>query len=182
VRIVFSGMVAGDPGQGGASWAILQYVLGLRALGHEVLLVEPVERIRDRAAAYFQRHIVQRFSLDGRAALLEDGTGETVGVPYRELARFADGADLLINVSGMLRDPGLRSRPMQVYLDLDPVFNDKIDQIFEYNGLPVVVDKKSILYLEGVTVDFHDDLNRRGFSISNPSAKSTCGCGSSFSM
>jgi iron-sulfur cluster assembly protein len=67
-------------------------------------------------------------------------------------------------------------------LDLDPVVNDKIDQIFEYSGLPVVIDKKSVLYLDGVTVDFHDDLNRRGFSISNPNAKSTCGCGSSFSM
>jgi iron-sulfur cluster assembly protein len=67
-------------------------------------------------------------------------------------------------------------------LDLDPVVNDKIDQIMEYEGLPVVIDKKSMLYLEGVTVDFHDDLNKRGFSISNPSAKSTCGCGSSFSM
>jgi iron-sulfur cluster assembly protein len=67
-------------------------------------------------------------------------------------------------------------------LDLDPVINDKIDQIMEYEGLPVVIDKKSMLYLDGVTVDFHDDLNRRGFSISNPQAKSTCGCGSSFSM
>ena len=67
-------------------------------------------------------------------------------------------------------------------LDLDPVVNDKIDEVFEYEGLPVVVDKKSMLYLEGVMVDFHDDLNRRGFSINNPSAKSTCGCGSSFSM
>ena len=37
-------------------------------------------------------------------------------------------------------------------------------------------------YLSDVTVDFHDDLNRRGFSIQNPAAKSTCGCGSSFSM
>jgi iron-sulfur cluster assembly protein len=46
----------------------------------------------------------------------------------------------------------------------------------------VVVDKRSLMYLDGAVVDFHDDLNRRGFSISNPQAKSTCGCGSSFSM
>jgi iron-sulfur cluster assembly protein len=46
----------------------------------------------------------------------------------------------------------------------------------------VVVDKRSLLYLNGVTVDYHNDLNRRGFSVSNPQAKSTCGCGSSFSM
>jgi iron-sulfur cluster assembly protein len=67
-------------------------------------------------------------------------------------------------------------------LDLDPTVNEKLDETFEMNGVPVVIDKRSLLYLGGVTVDFVDDLNKRGFSISNPSAKSTCGCGSSFSM
>jgi iron-sulfur cluster assembly protein len=67
-------------------------------------------------------------------------------------------------------------------LDLDPTFNEKLDERFEFHGVPVVIDKRSLMYLEGVTVDFHDDLNARGFSISNPNAKSTCGCGSSFSM
>jgi iron-sulfur cluster assembly protein len=67
-------------------------------------------------------------------------------------------------------------------LDLDPTINDKLDEIFEFHGVPVAVDRRSLMYLEGAAVDFHDDLNRRGFSISNPNAKSTCGCGSSFSM
>jgi iron-sulfur cluster assembly protein len=67
-------------------------------------------------------------------------------------------------------------------LDLDPQVNEKLDEVFEFHGVAVVVDKRSKLYLNGVTVDFHDDLNKRGFSITNPSAKSTCGCGSSFSM
>lgn len=67
-------------------------------------------------------------------------------------------------------------------LDLDPVVNEKLDEVFEFHGVPVVIDKRSLMYLTDVTVDFHDDLNRRGFSINNPSAKSTCGCGSSFSM
>jgi len=67
-------------------------------------------------------------------------------------------------------------------LDLDPAVNAKLDDTFELHGVPVVVDKRSLMYLDGVTVDYHDDLNRRGFSISNPQAKSTCGCGSSFSM
>src|SRR3989440_13029086 len=67
-------------------------------------------------------------------------------------------------------------------LDLDPEVNSKLDAIFEMQGVPVVIDKRSLLYLDGVTVDFHDDLNKRGFSISNPQAKGTCGCGSSFSM
>ena len=67
-------------------------------------------------------------------------------------------------------------------LDLDPQVNEKLDEVFELNGVPVVVDKRSLMYLSDVTVDFHDDLNKRGFSISNPNAKTTCGCGSSFSM
>jgi iron-sulfur cluster insertion protein len=67
-------------------------------------------------------------------------------------------------------------------LDLDPAVNDKLDEVFEFHGVPVVVDKRSLMYLDGAQVDFHDELNRRGFSISNPQAKSTCGCGSSFSM
>jgi iron-sulfur cluster assembly accessory protein len=67
-------------------------------------------------------------------------------------------------------------------LDLDPQVNPKLDEVFSFHGVDVVVDKRSLLYLQGVTVDFHNDLNRRGFSVSNPQAKSTCGCGSSFSM
>jgi iron-sulfur cluster assembly protein len=67
-------------------------------------------------------------------------------------------------------------------LDLDPTVSDKLDQTYDVAGIPVVVDKRSALYLDGVTVDFHDDLNKRGFSVTNPTAKSTCGCGSSFSM
>jgi iron-sulfur cluster assembly protein len=67
-------------------------------------------------------------------------------------------------------------------LDLDPTINEKLDDSFETHGIDVVVDKRSALYLQGVTVDFHDDLNKRGFSVDNPSAKTKCGCGSSFSM
>ena len=67
-------------------------------------------------------------------------------------------------------------------LDLDPAMNEKLDEAFVVSGVDVVVDKRSALYLDGVTVEFHDDLNKRGFSVSNPTAKTTCGCGSSFSM
>ena len=54
--------------------------------------------------------------------------------------------------------------------------------MFEVHGVSLVVDKRSLMYLAGAVVDYHDDLNRRGFSISNPQARSTCGCGSSSSM
>jgi iron-sulfur cluster assembly protein len=67
-------------------------------------------------------------------------------------------------------------------LDLDAKYDEKTDHKFDFHGIEVVVDKRSMLYLDGAVVDFHDDLNKRGFTISNPSAKSTCGCGSSYSM
>jgi len=67
-------------------------------------------------------------------------------------------------------------------LDLDQNYNEKTDNLFDVHGIQVVVDKRSMIYLEGATIDFHSDLNKRGFSVSNPQAKSTCGCGSSYSM
>jgi hypothetical protein len=122
--IVVSGMIAGDPNQGGATWAILQYVLGLRRLGHEVLLVEPVrgESIVPAVAAYFW-DVAARFGLARSAALLRAGSRETVGLPYDELRRICSRADALLNVSGMLADDELIARiPTRVYLDLDPAF------------------------------------------------------------
>src|SRR5436309_3959620 len=53
-------------------------------------------------------------------------------------------------------------------LDLDPLANPKVDEITEIHGVPVAIDKRSLMYMDGVTVDFHDEINRRGFSISNP--------------
>ena len=67
-------------------------------------------------------------------------------------------------------------------LDLDPNYNPKNDDVMEQHGVKLVADRKSLLYVSGATVDFHNDLNKRGFSVSNPNAKTTCGCGSSFSV
>src|SRR5262245_54475898 len=68
----------------------------------------------------------------------------------------------------------------QHQLNLDANYNPEKDELLEVHGVPIVVDRKSLLYCDGAMVDFHNDLNRRGFSVQNPSAKSTCGCGSSF--
>ena len=56
------------------------------------------------------------------------------------------------------------------------------DKVFEDNGIKVVVDKKSFLYLVGTTLDFSGGLNGKGFVFSNPNAGRTCGCGESFSL
>jgi iron-sulfur cluster assembly protein len=67
--------------------------------------------------------------------------------------------------------------------DLD--FDDKInpaDQVFEDKGVKILVDKKSLLYLLGTTLDFSDGLNGKGFQFINPNASRTCGCGESFAV
>ena len=56
------------------------------------------------------------------------------------------------------------------------------DKIVEQFGVKVMVDKKSYIYLVGTELEFSDGLNGKGFIFSNPNAKKTCGCGTSFSV
>ena len=56
------------------------------------------------------------------------------------------------------------------------------DQIFEDNGIKIIVDKKSILYLAGTSLEYSGGLNGKGFVFNNPNASRTCGCGESFSL
>lgn len=57
-----------------------------------------------------------------------------------------------------------------------------MDQVFEDNGVKVVTDLKSFLYLVNTTLDFSDGLNGKGFYFTNPNASRTCGCGESFAV
>jgi len=70
----------------------------------------------------------------------------------------------------------------QTKLDLDTEVNEKVDNIFQANGIDVVIDKRSSLYTEGAKIDFHSDINKRGFVVDIPGSKGKCGCGSSFSL
>ncbi|WP_457616605.1 HesB/IscA family protein [Lutibacter sp.] len=56
------------------------------------------------------------------------------------------------------------------------------DKVFEDNGIKVIVDKKSFLYLVGTTLEYSGGLNGSGFIFNNPNAQRTCGCGESFSL
>jgi iron-sulfur cluster assembly protein len=56
------------------------------------------------------------------------------------------------------------------------------DNITEHDGVKLIVDWKSILYLGGTSIDFSDGLMGKGFVFNNPTAKKTCGCGSSFGV
>lgn len=119
--VIVSGMVAGTPGQGGATWAVLQYLLGLRRLGHDVHLVEPVAALTERrvewCAATMHAH-----GLENRWCLV-GADGATAGRSRVQLQALVARADILLNVAGMLADPALLERiPVRVYLDLDPAF------------------------------------------------------------
>jgi iron-sulfur cluster assembly protein len=64
-------------------------------------------------------------------------------------------------------------------------FDDQLkptDQINEVEGVKVVCDPKSFLYLNGTVVDFEESLMGRGFKFTNPNASKSCGCGESFSV
>jgi hypothetical protein len=106
MTIFVSGMLAGVPRQGGASWAVLQYVLGLRRLGHRVVFAEPA------APTPYLRELVARFDLR-----------DSVGLGRRQLLEAADDADLLLNLSGVLTDEQILERiPVRAFVDLDPAF------------------------------------------------------------
>src|SRR5437588_8440536 len=57
-----------------------------------------------------------------------------------------------------------------------------MDKVYEFDGLKVYVDATSVMYLNGAVVDYVETLEGAGFKFENPNVKTTCGCGSSFSM
>ncbi|MDG1227507.1 MAG: iron-sulfur cluster assembly accessory protein [Polaribacter sp.] len=70
-------------------------------------------------------------------------------------------------------------------LSYDLTFDDKTeekDKVFEENGIKIVVDKQSFLYLVGTVLEYSGGLNGKGFVFNNPNANRTCGCGESFSL
>jgi iron-sulfur cluster assembly protein len=63
-------------------------------------------------------------------------------------------------------------------------FDEKIgpyDQVYEFDGVKIIVDAKSAIYLQGTQLDYHKDLMSGSFKFVNPNANKTCGCGESFS-
>ena len=55
------------------------------------------------------------------------------------------------------------------------------DEVFEIDGMKVLMEKSHGIYLIGMQIDWHNGLDNRGFTFTNPNAKETCGCGTSFS-
>jgi len=120
--LIVSGMIAATPWQGGATWAVLQYLLGFRRLGCSVYFAEPIDEVDADSAGYCEQ-VMSAFGFEGRWALVPRGGGEPLGMSREGLRAAAREADLLLNVSGMLADPDvLEHVPVRAYLDLDPAF------------------------------------------------------------
>jgi hypothetical protein len=124
LKILVSGMIAGTPYQGGASWAALQYVAGLTSLGHDVVLVEPTPLAALHRASATRAYFDSLAPFGERVALIAADGRETLGIPFAELAAFAASADLLLNLSGTLRERWLLELiDVRAFVDLDPGFN-----------------------------------------------------------
>lgn len=94
-----------------------------------------------------------------------------------EDASIANNPDYFLRVSVV----GGGCSGLSYKLDFDTE-SKPMDQVFEDNGVKVVTDLKSFLYLVNTTLDFSDGLNGKGFYFSNPNASRTCGCGESFAV
>ena len=70
----------------------------------------------------------------------------------------------------------------QYRMGFDKNFNDQNDEVFEFEGLKVFIDKSSLLYMDGAEVDYVEGLHGAGFKFNNPNSTGSCGCGSSFSV
>jgi hypothetical protein len=146
--IAVSGSVAQRPGRAGHAWVFLSYLLGLRALGHEVLFIdrlrpEMVEAGMPRGGwpsspeARWLAGLMEEFGLaDSYALLLDDGE-QTIGLSRAQLLDKLKGSSLLLNFNGFLGDEELLAAPAQrVYLDIDPGFA----QMWEELGLATMFE------------------------------------------
>jgi len=68
----------------------------------------------------------------------------------------------------------------QYDLKVSREYDEEKDTLSHQHGVDVIVDKKSALYLDGITLDYYNDIAKRGFTFDNPNAVKSCGCGSSF--
>lgn len=93
-----------------------------------------------------------------------------------DLIKAEDEEGLALRVA--VRPGGCSGFSYEMYFDSE--FTDE-DQTADYDGVKIVVDASSAMLLEGATLDYKDGIQETGFSINNPNAERTCGCGQSFS-
>jgi hypothetical protein len=134
-KVVVSGAIANKPHNGGEAWVRLSWLLGLRRLGCDVILIEQLDAAgsgswdesatssEDSPAVKYFQLVARQFGLDDCASLIT-GAGEPIaGMAGAEVRRFVEGADVLINISGHLTAPDIKDAiRSKIYIDLDPGF------------------------------------------------------------
>jgi hypothetical protein len=132
---IVCGSVAQRPGNGGHTWVFLQYLLGLRVLGWEVVFLDRLEpemcldaggqacALEDSVNLRYLEQTMERFGLGDAYALLYDGGRECRGMSRPELLKRVEAAALLLNVNGFITDDEVLARArLRVFLDIDPGF------------------------------------------------------------
>ena len=143
---VVAGALASKPHNGGEAWVRLSWLLGLRRLGFDVVFVEELESCPPDACAWFDE-VTRAFGIADRSLLAR---GEAVaGLSRTELLERLDGAALLVNVSGNLRDDELHSRcRRRVYVDVDPGYT----QLWHRAGADVGLERHDLHVTVGLRV------------------------------
>ncbi len=127
--VVIAAALAQRPGAGGHTWFALQYLLGFRALGWEVTLVDRLDAEMPRDGLGCLAAAMERFGLaDDWSVLLPEG--ESAGLSRSEVERRLSSSDLLLNTMGYLDDEDLLALPpLRVFLDIDPGFGQMWRQL-----------------------------------------------------
>src|SRR5438128_366800 len=131
--IVFAGALAQRPGQGGHTWVFLQYLLGFRRLGWDVLFLDRLEpemcrdaegrpcSLEDSTALRYFLEVMRRFGFGESFALAYHGGERFVGLPRGQVVERVRNSALLLNVMGFFKDEEiLAAAPLRAFLDIDP--------------------------------------------------------------
>jgi hypothetical protein len=160
--IVVAGALAQKPIHGGHAWVFLQYLLGFRRLGWEVLFIDrlPSGVAHSSTAVEYVASLMGKFGLDGNWALLDDATGDVVGLPKEAVIDRIRRSAFLLNIMGFIDSREiLAAAPRRVFLDIDPGF----PQMWQELGLADIFAG-------------HDDFVTIGENIGQPGcAVPTCG-------
>ena len=102
---------------------------------------------------------------------------ENAAKHVRDFTKRKEGEPVSLRVA--VKGGGCSGLTYDLNVDSEVIETDKV---IEQNGVTIMIDKKSYIFLAGTTLDYSGGLNGKGFVFSNPNAKTTCGCGTSFSV
>jgi hypothetical protein len=159
LRIIVAGSVASASGQAGAASAVLQYLLGLRDLGHDVWFIDQLSPTsstkpsESAAEVAFCQRVMADAGFEDRFAVLQMPGGECAPMQRDRFRDLSASTDLLLNLSGRLADPDLYERiPARVFVDLDPGFN----QLWVQSGIDLNLDCHTHFATVGLAVGSDD--------------------------